>query len=138
MSTASYTPNGILKFFNSYYFLFKTSNDFLDFWPGIFFRNLSIKFWIEEWYKIAPELTQAEFYRRTVIHTMPCAETYGTDHTGLRVRPAAAIANGSRLSYQMVTGCYRLSNTEWLWWVLTLIELFCATFPDWIKSVCKL
>ena len=37
-----------------------------------------------------------------VIHTMSCAETYGTDHAGLWVLPASAIANGSRLA---ITDC---------------------------------
>ena len=52
---------------------------------------------------MAPGPTQAKFYDRPV--------TYGTDRAGLWVRRACANANGNRLSYQVMTGCYGLSVT---------------------------
>ena len=47
---------------------------------------------------MAPGLTQAKFYDRTVIDRMSRTITYGTDRAGSWVRRASAIANGSRLS----------------------------------------
>ena len=53
---------------------------------------------------MAPGPTQAKFYDRAVILRMSSAKAYGTDHTGLWVGHVSAIANGSRLSYQVMTG----------------------------------
>ena len=67
-----------------------------------------------------PGPTQARFYDKAVTHRMSRAATYGTDRAGLGVRPASAIANGSRLSYQVKSGCYWLSVTARLWLSLRL------------------
>ena len=47
---------------------------------------------------MAPGPTKAKFYGRAVIHRMSRSVTYGMDLAGLRVWPASAFGNGSRLS----------------------------------------
>ena len=86
-------------------------NDFLNLWAGIFFRNLSVKFWIKKRYKDGARPSRA------VIHMMSYAVTYGTDHAGLWVWPTSAIANGSRLSHQEMAGC-PLTDSSGVCWLL--------------------
>ena len=69
---------------------------------------------------MGPGPTQAKFYDRAVIHSISRAITYDTDRAGLWVRRASAIANGCRLSHQVMTGCYGLAVTARLWCALTL------------------